>query len=1129
MKLKNHFKSIWFIYPTIILFIGLVQSLNANTSIRSQAERPLSLILEEFSERYEVFFSYDSKSVASIRSDFKFRQEEALDVAMNRLLNPLGFKYESHGEKFFLIIKNTKKGERNTKKLKRHIKKIQKLESGGNFSIQRKKNNPIENLQLTTSFLESNFVTISGKVTGEEGDPLIGATVQLKGTQIGTVTDFEGNYTLEAPSTDGILIFSYTGYELREVPINGRTVIDLVMNTSDNILDEVVVVGYGSVKKSDLTGSVSSVKAEELTAYPALGAVQALQGRAAGVQITANNGEPGADHKVRIRGGTSINASSDPIYVVDGFVGAALPPPEDIASVEVLKDASATAIYGSRGANGVIMVTTKRGESGKTRIDLNVSYSTQEEINRLELLDANQFTDYIQETNPDFVSAGENTDWQEEIFRPGNIQNYQLGISGGTDKMNYYLSGTYFDQKGIILNSDFQRYSITSNINIQPTEKFNMGLNLFARRTSRNGVRTQESSGGANSSGVVSSAFKFGPDQGIFDEDGNYTLARINDRHDNPVAVALESINENITDRFQGTVFAEYEIFRALKIRTSLGASSDNGRSGSYTPTLLQGGAGVGGAGSANGNKNSLILSESYLSYSQDFGIHGVTLMGGYSYQKSTGERWGGRSQGFVTDAGQYWNLGGSSVWLAPNSSFTEWELSSYYGRLNYSFDNRFLLTLNARYDGSSTFSINNKWAFFPSGAIAWNMGNEAFLQDVDVITNWKWRVSYGQTGNRAIGSYETLARFSNVLTIQNGVPVNAVAPTAVANNNLTWETTNQLNIGVDLGLFDGRVNVTADYYRMETNDLLFRLPLPEYSGYGSQLSNIGAVENKGFELTVSTRNLVGAFKWDMDFNISQNRNKILELPDGNDIFYSSGPGHMVGLGNTQILREGEPVGSFFGWNYLGVYQDGDEFIPGGGFEQVAGGERFEDIDGSGELNADDRTIIGNPHPNFIFGWNNDFSFKRFDLNIFFVGSQGNDLYSYTLMELDLLAGLNNATTNALNRWTPSNTDTDVPQARTGRTRRASTRWVQDGSFIRLKNIALGYNLPKSVAQSIGIQNLRIYISGQNLMTITDYEGYDPEVNYRTSGNTDGNRNLGLDYGSYPNIKGFTFGLNVGF
>jgi TonB-linked SusC/RagA family outer membrane protein len=983
--------------------------------------------------------------------------------------------------------------------------------------------------------------TITGTVTSaEDNSGLPGVSVIVKGTSVGTVTDIEGAYTLGVPN-NSTLVFSYVGFVSEEVVVGNQSVVNIVLTPDLTQLEEIVVVGYGTVKKSDLTGSVSSVKSEELTAYPALGTVQALQGRAAGVQITSNNGEPGASFKVRVRGGTSINASSDPIYVVDGFVGAALPPPEDIESIEVLKDASATAIYGSRGANGVIMVTTKRGKKGKTNIDFNASYSLQNEINRLDLLDKQQFTEYIQETSPNFTPLDGNTDWQEEIFQTGNIQNYQLGISGGSENVSYYLSGTYYDQEGIIINSDYQRYSVTSNIDVKASDRFRFGLNLFARRTSQNGSRTQEGSGGVNGSGVVAAAFKFGPDQPIIDENGRYTIARLSDAHDNAVAVAREFVDENITDRFQGNLYGEFDILEDLKFRTTLGASANNSRTGQYTSTLLQGGVGVGGDGRINASKNSLILNENYLTYSKQFGNHDISIMGGYSYQKSVSENWGARGQTFPTDAFLYWNLDGSSNWLSPSSGLSDWELASWYGRVNYSLNSKYLLTFNARYDGSSVFSEGNKWAFFPSGAFAWNMKEESFMSGVNAISNWKWRVSYGVTGNRAIGPYQTLAALGTRLTIQGGVPVNAVAPTAVANDELTWETTTQLDIGLDFGLLDDRINVIMDYYSMVTEDLLFSVPLPEYSGYSNQLKNIGKVENKGFEFTLNSRNLVGEFKWNMDFNISMNRNKILELPDGNEIRYSSGPGHMVGLGDTQVLREGEPVGSFLGFTYDGVYQEGDDFLPGGGFEQEAGGEKFRDIDGvkdengeltgepDGVLNNDDRTLIGNPHPDFIWGWNNDFSWKGFDLNIFFQAIQGNDVFNYTLMELDLLAGRNNATTAALNRWTPTNTDTDVPKAFGGRSRRSSTRWIQDGSFIRLKNLALGYNLPNSALEKMGLRKFRIYVSAQNILTITGYTGYDPEVNYRTDGATNGNRNLGLDYASYPNAKSYTLGLNIGF
>jgi TonB-dependent starch-binding outer membrane protein SusC len=983
--------------------------------------------------------------------------------------------------------------------------------------------------------------TVTGTVTDVNRQPLPGVTVVVAGTTIGTVTTADGRFSLSVPSGTETLQFTFVGMRAQEVPLAGRTNIAVTLEEETIGIEEVVAVGYGTVRKSDLTGSVSSVGAEEIAAFPSISAVQALQGRAAGLQVSANNGEPGASQRVRIRGGTSISASSDPIFVVDGFVGGAMPPPEDIQSIEILKDASATAIYGSRGANGVIMVTTKRGRAGMTRVELNTSYSVQNEINRLDLLNADQFMDYIREARPNIQPAGGNTDWQDEIFRTGQIQNYQLSVSGGSEAVTYYVSGTLYDQEGVIVNSAYKRFSVTSNIDIQATEKFKVGLNAFAQRSTQDGVRTQEGSGGLTP-GVISSTFKFEPDQPIYRPDGTFTIGRLHDPIDNPYAIATQLQDEDVNDRFQGNAYGEYQIFNSLRFRTTFGATTNSGRRGRFSPTTLQEGRNAGGGDARmDGTKSTLFLNENYLTYERMFQeIHNFSAMAGYSFQSSVSESWGGRSQSFITDAFSYWNLGSGAIYQAPNSNYVDWRISSYYGRLNYSLLNRYMVTFNARYDGSSNFSANEKWAFFPSGAFGWNMGNEPFLATADWLSTWKWRFSYGLTGNQAISPYETLARFSPVFTVIGGNIVNAIRPTTVANENLTWETTAQLNLGADIGLLNERIILTLDAYRMVTSDLLFAVDLPPYSGYTNQVRNIGKVENKGLEAMISSRNLVGAFQWKMDVNISTNRNKILELPSGNDIQYGSGPGHMVGLGQTQILREGESVGVFYGWIYDGVYQQDDAFIPGGGFEQVAGGEKFRDINGrdsqneltgepDGKLNNDDRTIIGNPHPDFIYGWNNEFRFKNFDLNVFMQGSQGNDILSYTLMELDLLAGINNATTNALNRWTPQNTNTDVPKALVGRTRRVSTRWIYDGSYIRVKNISLGYNLPQSVLNNLNLSKVRVYVSAQNIFTVTNYPGYDPEVNYNSGGSTNGNRNVGLDYGSYPNAKSYTVGLNIGF
>ncbi|MEB2774696.1 TonB-dependent receptor [Algoriphagus sp. D3-2-R+10] len=997
-------------------------------------------------------------------------------------------------------------------------------------------------LMVCLPFLASAQISmVAGTVTSDTGETMPGVSIVIKGTTTGTTTDIDGRYSISAAS-DATLVFSFIGLVTKEIPVNGISTHDVILETDISQLDEILVVGYGTTKKSDLTGSVSSVKAEELTAFPVANATQALQGRAAGVSVQANNGDPGGALKVRIRGGNSINASSDPLYVVDGFIGGTIPPPEDIQSIEVLKDASATAIYGSRGANGVIMVTTKKGKAGKARVDFNSSYSSQTEINRLDLLNADQFLDYTQEVIPNYVDNGAETDWQDQIFRTGGIQNYQLSVSGGSDKVNYYVSGSFFDQEGVIINSDFNRYAITSNLNFNASDKITVGLNLLARRTGRNGVVTQEGSGGAGGAGVVGSSLRFMPDLPVRNEDGSFTLSVIGDPIDNPYAVATQREEETLADLLQTNLFINFDITKALTFKTTLGLKTDNYRTGVFIPTTLYAGRNVNGDASISSGKNTNIINENYLTYNWEINPKNtLTALAGYSIQKSTNNSWSAGSQSFITNSVSFWNLGGGAIPKIPSSGFSETQIASVFGRINYSYNSKYLLTFNARYDGSSNFSKNNKWAFFPSGAFAWNMKDEGFMQNVNFISDFKWRASYGLTGNQAISPYQTLARFSTSYTIIDGVPVNAVRPTTVANDDLTWETTQQFDLGADISFFENRLNITADYYKSITSDLLFSVPLPSYSGYSSQLQNLGKVENKGFELALNTVNTTGAFQWNTGFNISFNRNKVLELPDGNDILYGSGPGHLIGLGQTQILRVGDPVGSFYGWIYDGVYQEGDDFLPGGGFEQVAGGEKFRDINGEkdangqltgnpdGTLNSDDRTVIGNGQAKFIWGLNNDFSFKGFDLNIFFQGSQGNKILSYTLLEIETLAGSNNSTTRALDRWTPTNTDTDVPKRTLSRSQRVSTRWIYDGSYARLKNVSLGYTLPATVSEKLSVSRVKLYVSAQNLLTFTKYKGFDPEVNYSSSGSTNSNRNLGLDYASYPNAKSYTVGLNISF
>jgi TonB-linked SusC/RagA family outer membrane protein len=937
------------------------------------------------------------------------------------------------------------------------------------------------------------------------------------------------------------LVFSYVGYTPQEINISGRSVIDIILEESLESLEEVIVIGYGTVKKSDITGAVASVSSDDLTVYPSVNAVQALQGMAAGVSVQSSNGEPGSGYNISIRGNTSINASSSPLIVVDGFPDAEMPPAEDIASMEVLKDASSTAIYGSRGANGVILVTTKSGKSGTFQIDFNSSVSFQQEINRLEVLNATDFAAYINEVDPGYYdtpsSYGEGTNWQDVIYRNGQLQNYQLAISGGTDKIAYYLSGTYFDQKGIIIGSEYNRYSFTSNITAKVFKWVNVGANIFARNTSLDGVNSQ--AGGYYSPGVPDLAYKFSPTLGIYNEDGSYTVTDRGIPADNPYANATEYIQERVSNLKQGNFFAELDLLQSLKFKSTFGVNSSNRRRGRYITSKTERGGSVDGEANLAYDHRLNIASENYFTYSSLFkGIHDLSVMAGYSYQSYKFDGISiGTATGFPTDAFLYWNMSAATGIPMNDSFLIESKLSSFYGRLNYGFNGKYLFTINARYDGSSRFAKNNKWAFFPSGAFAWNAKEEGFMTSVDGISQLKFRVSYGITGNQAIRPYQSLASLTDVFTTERGNIISAIKPGSIANPDLMWESTAQTNIGLDLGLFKNRLGMTADLYNMITHDLLFNVPVPRFSGFSTQLQNIGEVQNRGIEFAVNAKILTGRLKWNTSANISHNQNKILKLveneTEGNDIYYGTAPLEGAGGIDTQLLREGQPVGVFFGYVYDGVLQAEDTPLENG---EGMGGEKFKDITSDGILDDNDRTMVGNPHPDFIWSWNNNFSYRNFDLNIFIQASHGGEMINYTRMELGILNGRSNATKDALDRWTPTNTNTDIPRANGDRSFIFSDRWVEDASYIRMKNISLGYNFSENLIRRIKLRSARIYVSAQNILTFTNYKGVDPEIAYRRNQGVDPemahrsrNTHLGLDYAGYPNVKSVTVGINIGF
>ncbi|WP_299046084.1 TonB-dependent receptor [uncultured Polaribacter sp.] len=995
-------------------------------------------------------------------------------------------------------------------------------------------------IMFFSSIAMAHAQTVTGTVSAE-GELLPGASVSIKGTSTGTSTDFDGKYSIKA-NAGSTLVFSYVGYASKEVVVGNQKVINITLD-SDNKLDEIVVIGYGTQRKSDLTGSVSSVKAAEITQVPVSRVDQALQGRATGVQVTQTSGAPGAGTVIRVRGGNSITGSNEPLWVIDGIiVGTNFNlnniNSNDIKSIEILKDASSIAIYGSRGANGVVLVTTKSGKGavgGKPQISVNLFSSIQLVPELPELLSQEEQIAFTNESArfrnaaepfPDAPSTYPNNDWYDIILGPAPIHNADISISGGSDNVNYYNSLNYFNQRGIIESSGIEKFIFRSNIDINLSEKVKAGFRInYSRIKQDNGLAS------------FGNAFSILPTQPVFNADGSFNGFDdvVGAPFSNPVANRLLNINETFTNNLLSTAYLEYKPSSKWFIRSTFSPELNNVKQNRFTSSQLPGnlfvGVTDGGLASVRTVAGNSWNNENTVQYQSDLGEnHSITVLGGASFQKVVAETTLAEAEGITSDATGFNRLQNSNpVRAKVSSDFNSFQIASFFGRLNYSFKDKYLFTLVGRTDGSSVFAEGNKYAFFPSVAAAWKISEEPFMQDQDLFSDLKLRTSYGRSGNQAIDAFSTLETYVQANTTLNGVEVPGLTIGRPANPNLQWETTNSFDIALEASLFNGRIFTEFNYYYKQTNDLLLDVAIPRQTGFTSQLQNVGSLENKGWEFLLNTKNIIkDNFTWNSTLTLSANRNKILDLGGAEFIDLIVDP--IIGSGNTRLIV-GESVPVFTGLNYLGTWKSQEEIDASGRTDpQVVGGPRFEDLNGDGIASTLDNVVLGSPLPDLIFGFENSFTYKNWDFSFYFQGTLGNEVYNLRVRNHFFNRGETTKFAELANRWTPENPTSNIPRAGADSVTNtpSNSEYVEDGSHLRLKTARIAYNMPVDKLGLKGVKKASLYFSGNNLLLFSNFRLIDPEGS-RFGRNGLGNIAQGYADGQYPNPRVLTVGLNVTF
>jgi TonB-linked SusC/RagA family outer membrane protein len=1104
----------------------------------------------------KVRFSYSPQVIQSDRRVSLVAKNTTLGEILDRILTPNQIGYNVVGNQIILIAQ----------------KSIQKAT---NISDE-------DNLQKSLGLSVKGIV-----IDAENNNPLPGVTILVKGTNKGANTNNNGEYAIEVPDEKSVLIFSFIGYAPQEVIVGNRTQINVGLRTDTKSLDEVVVVGYGEQNARDVTTSVGQIKASAMKDMAALGLDKALTGKLAGVQVLETSGAPGSGINIRVRGTNSISAGNEPLYVVDGIplsndvengVGGRRVNPlnmintADIETVEILKDASSAAIYGSRGASGVVLITTKKGKSGKPSFSYDAYYGIQKVTKKIEMMDAYQWSKlaYDARTNTylDFLKANKkvgsasdnndqrianglkangdlpipatfpyltdtpnltNTDWQDQIFRTAPLQSHTLSVSGGTDNVRYFASGNYLNQDGVVIGSGFQKFGGKFNLDVT-RGKLRAGIDVIPTVSTYDNITTE---GRWTDENVVSTALQALPIYPAYNTDGslnfdNAIIGYNSAQAINPIALATMKKDKVQQTQLLTNFYAEYAITSDLKFKLSVGSTINNFDRNFFRPSTLPF-AGVLVA-TPRGEKNTRNITnwliENTLNYKKTFGKHNFTALIGYSAQKEKDELTI-LAGTFPNDLIQTFN--GTVTPTLYQTSINEWSLISYLSRIQYGFNNKYLLTGTLRADGSSRFGQDNKFGYFPSVSAGWIVSEEEFLKNSKAISSLKLRASYGVSGNFKIGNYEPVARLNSdnyVFGVNEGTQLVGFKPTNAQNDKLGWEKTQQIDIGLDASFFQNKLNFMVDYYNSNTSDLLLNLPVPEISGFSFLRQNIGKVNNKGLEITVSTNHKIGGLKMTNSINYSTNKNMVTDLGGLSQL-----PLINLAGGLAYITKVGEPIGSYYTLVKEGVYsqaQINDSSVPKAS-NSNAGDFRFKDVNGDGKIDTNDKDIVGNYAPDFTYGFSSNLEYKNLDFNVSVQGVQGNEVVNLNKRYYASTESFGGASTFGLNRWISDAQpgDGQTPRANrnsTGLTSSTSTYHVEDASYLRIRSITLGYKIPTGFTQKLNISNARIYISTINPFTFTKYSAYNPETS-----NLNDPQSPGLDYGTYPLAKSYTIGLHINF